>query len=727
MSTDSELLSDILARRAAQEPDRTAYVFLDENGTESAVLSYRDLHRRALAVAAELGARCSPGDRALLIFPQCPEFLVAYFGCLYAGIVAVPLNPPRRNGIPEATRSIVRDCRPAAVLTLAAGVDLLRAQPDPWCPAEHWIGVDLLPAVDTAPIVAAQPDSIAFLQYTSGSTATPKGVMVTHRNLIANEEMIRRSFGHDRDSTLVGWAPFFHDQGLIGNALQPLYVGATGVQMAPTTFIRRPFLWLSAISRYRGHTSGGPNFAFDACVARLAAGAEPEPGLDLSSWQVAFNGAEPIRAQTLSRFAQAFAPYGFRAEALYPCYGLAEATLLAAGSVKGRGARTLEVDPDALAQRRYAPAGERSRTLVASGRAPDGEVLRIVDPDTGQVCPPDRVGEIWVSGDNVAQGYWEREAATAETFRARCADDPGRDFLRTGDLGLLLDEELYVVGRLKDVVIIRGRNIYPQDIELTVQAAHPALRPGGCAAFAVPGAETDRLVVVQELRREHVEGAEPADVLGAIRAAVLREHDLSIGDLVLTLPSRLQKTSSGKIMRAAARRHYLAAEFEIWPQRQESTESQRRAIIVPTWEALNPDFEQTVRAVVLSMPAARHLGFDFGEIAPGRVEIVQPHRPELTQHDGYFQGGVLGSLADFAAGSAAGTLLRPGWVNMTIDYTVKILAPAKGATVVARGRVVNPGALLTVAAAEVFSVEPEGETLCATALVTMRNVKLATA
>ncbi|WP_067677079.1 fatty acyl-AMP ligase [Nocardia miyunensis] len=580
MSADRELLPDILARRAAAEPDRTAYVFLDENGTESTVLSYRVLHRRALAVAAELVASCAPGDRALLIFPNCPEFLVAYFGCLYAGIVAVPLNPPRHTGIPEATRSIVRDCRPAAVLALGAGVELLRALPEPWCPAEHWIGVDLLPGIDSGPVVAAQPDSTAFLQYTSGSTAAPKGVMVTHRNLVANEEMIRRSFGHDRDSTLVGWAPFFHDQGLIGNALQPLYVGATGVQMAPATFIRRPLLWLSAISRYRGHTSGGPNFAFDACVARLAAGAEPEPGLDLSSWQVAFNGAEPIRADTLSRFAEAFAPYGFRAQALYPCYGLAEATLLAAGSVKGAGAHTIEVDPDALAQRRYAPARDRSRTLVASGRPPRGEVLRIVDPETGRICPPDRVGEIWLSGDHVAQGYWEHDLATAETFHARCADDPGREFLRTGDLGLVLEDELYVVGRRKDIVIIRGRNIYPQDIELTVQAAHPALRTGGCAAFAVPGAETDRLVVVQEMRREHIDTADAADVLGAIRAAVLREHELSLGDLLLTLPSRLPKTSSGKIMRAAARRHYLAAEFETWPQQpspRQATEPQRRS------------------------------------------------------------------------------------------------------------------------------------------------------
>ncbi|WP_280495518.1 fatty acyl-AMP ligase [Nocardia asiatica] len=563
------LLPDILQRRAAGEPDRTAYVFLDENGSEATRLSYRELHERALVVAQELRSRCAAGERALLIFPQSPDFLVAYFGCLYAGVIAVPVNPPRRDNVQDATRSIAVDCGPVAVLTLGAAIEVLRQALEPFCPARQWIAVDELPVTGADGIpTTAELDSVAFLQYTSGSTAAPKGVMVTHRNLVANEEMIRRAFGHDRDSTVVGWAPFFHDQGLIGNVLQPLYVGVTSILMSPTTFVRRPLLWLEAISRYRAHTSGGPNFAFDACVARAATAQAST--LDLSCWKVAFNGAEPIRAETLTRFAEAFAPYGFDARALYPCYGLAEATLLVTGSSKGRGPVTLDVDARTLGYGRYADAvADRFHTLAGSGRVLRKEHLRIVDPVTGQTCSPDQVGEIWVSGQHVAQGYWNNPEATAATFHARCAEDAARTYLRTGDLGVLVGGELYVVGRLKDLVVIRGRNYYPHDIEHTVQGAHPALRSGGAAAFSVPGRDGEKLVVVQEIKREHAPEADAADIVGAIRAAVVREHELAIGDLVLTPAGRIQKTSSGKIMRAAARKRYLAGGFESWSPRAE--------------------------------------------------------------------------------------------------------------------------------------------------------------
>ncbi|WP_280314778.1 fatty acyl-AMP ligase [Nocardia abscessus] len=572
------LLPDILQRRAASEPDRTAYLFLDENGSETTTLTYRELHERALVVARELGSRCAPGDRALLVFPQSPEFLVAYFGCLYAGVVAVPVNPPRRDKVQDATRSIAADCEPVVVLTLGALIETLRPALEPIRTARQWIAVDGLPVTgaDGAP-AAADLDSVAFLQYTSGSTAAPKGVMVTHRNLMANEEMIRQAFGHDRHSTVVGWAPFFHDQGLIGNVLQPLYVGATSILMSPGTFIRRPLLWLEAISRYRAHTSGGPNFAFDACVARAATA--QVPALDLSSWKVAFNGAEPIRAETLTRFAETFAPYGFDARALYPCYGLAEATLLVTGSEKGRGPVTLDVDIEALERGHYADVvADRFRTLAGSGRVLRKEHLRIVDPDTGRICPPDRIGEIWVSGEHVAQGYWRNAEATVASFHSRCADDSARTYLRTGDLGVLVDGELYVVGRVKDVVIVRGRNYYPQDIEHTVQGAHPALRAGGGAAFSVPGRDGEKLVVVHEVAREYAPEADTADIVGAIRAAVLQEHELAIGEVVLTPAGRVQKTSSGKTMRAAARKRYLAGGFEIWsPRTEEPTELRTRS------------------------------------------------------------------------------------------------------------------------------------------------------
>ncbi|HVW41237.1 MAG TPA: fatty acyl-AMP ligase [Amycolatopsis sp.] len=525
-----------------REPGNTAYVFLNEDGEETASLTYGELHARAASVAAELRRHCEPGDRALLLFPQCLDFIVAYFACLYAQVVAVPVNPPRRNRVQEATRAILRDCEPAAVLTLGAMAGL-RSTVDQLAGDVRWIPVDEVPEADFEPLPVTA-ETPAFLQYTSGSTSDPKGVVVSHGNLVANQEMIRHGFGHDEHSTVVGWAPFFHDQGLIGNVLQPLYVGATAILMSPMAFIRRPLLWLEVISRYRAHTSGGPNFAFDACVAAVPKGV---PDVDLSCWQIAFNGAEPIRPQTLRRFADTFAPYGFRESALYPCYGLAEATLIVTGSRKGRGPRTAEVDPAELGRGRFAEA-PGGRLLAGSGSVLPGEDVRIVDPETGQPCAAGEIGEIRVAGDHVTQGYWKRPEANAFTG----------GYLRTGDLGVVADGELYVVGRLKDLIIIRGRNHYPQDIEQTAQQAHVAARPGACAAFTVDG----KLVVVQEIGREYRKDADPLEVAGAIRAAVLAEHQISLGDVVLARAGQLSRTSSGKIMRAAARKRYLDNGFE---------------------------------------------------------------------------------------------------------------------------------------------------------------------
>lgn len=558
-------LPETLKTRAALEPEATAYIFLDEDGAESTRISIGELHIRAVAVAEVLSSCCTPGDRALLVFPSGPDFVAAFLGCLYSGVVAVPVSPPRRNRVQDATCRIARDCTPAAVLTTSAMQGVALEALDPCCGGAQWLAVDgVAPVSDTGAFpIRASHDAIAMLQYTSGSTSDPKGVMVSHGNLVANQLMIQQAFGHDEHSTVVGWAPFFHDQGLIGNVLQPLYVGATSILMSPMAFVRRPLLWLSVVSRYRAHTSGGPNFAFDACVAHAARGAIPD--LDLSSWRVAFNGAEPILPTTLTCFAETFAPYGFRARALYPCYGLAEATLLVTGSRKDRGRRVVEADVDELSRGRLCTNGTgRTRTLAGSGSALRPGDVRIVDPRSGTPCPPDRVGEIWVAGDNVALGYWQQPAATAHTFQAEIAGERGRQYLRTGDLGVISDDELYVVGRLKDILIIRGRNHYPHDIEHTARSAHPALRAGVSAAFTVPGPDGERLVVVQEIARESRHDADARVVAAAIRAAIVREHAVSLGDLVLTVPGRLQKTTSGKIMRGAARKRYLDGGFEIW-------------------------------------------------------------------------------------------------------------------------------------------------------------------
>ena len=557
-------LPEVLQTRAAAQSGKAAYLFVDEHLDEQTSLTYGELHARALVVAAQLASLCERGDRALLVFPPGLDFIVAYFGCLYAHVIAVPLNPPRRNVVQGATRTVVSDCVPSAVLTMGAMVDFMKPPLEAVCGELRWLAVDQIADNDAAfEPQPCSPDAIAFLQYTSGSTSDPKGVMVTHGNLTANSEMIRRAFGCDHYLRGVGWAPLFHDQGLIGNVLQPLWCGGTGILMSPLVFGRWPLTWLLAISRYRAHFSGGPNFAFELCVTRAAASKTIPEDLDLSCWKVAFNGAEPIRPDTLRRFTETFAPYGFSEKAFYPCYGLAEATLLVTGSTKGRGPRTTDADAEELARGRLIEAHTgRGRTLVGSGYILPGEEVRIVNPDTGHPCSANEIGEIWVSGPLVAKGYWRRPEVTAHIFLAQCEREPGRAYLRTGDLGVVIDGELYVVGRLKDLIVIRGRNFYPHDIELTSQSSHPALKIGACAAFAVPSAAGEDLVVVQEVKRD--QQADPADVTASIRAAVVREHEVTIGDLVLIAPNQLPKTSSGKIMRSAARKRYVGAGFESW-------------------------------------------------------------------------------------------------------------------------------------------------------------------
>ncbi len=410
---------------------------------------------------------------------------------------------------------------------------------------------------------AADPSTPAFLQYTSGSTALPKGVIVTHGNILHNEAMIRAAFGQSEESVIVGWLPLYHDMGLIGNVLQPLAAGATCVLMPPLAFLQRPVRWLQAIHRYRATTSGGPDFAYDLCVRKV--GPEQRAGLDLSSWKVAFNGAEPVRAETLDRFAEAFAPCGFRREAFYPCYGLAEATLFVAGGRLG--------EPPVVG--RFAAAGlERGEAIPspasrakagcwsAAARPGAGSGSLVADPGTGEPLAPGQVGEIWVAGPSVAAGYWSRPEETARTFRARLAGDSGQGdgpFLRTGDLGFVRGGELFVTGRLKDLIILRGRNHYPQDIERTAEQAHPELEPGGAAAFSVDVAGEERLVIAHEVGRRFARSGVPvAQVAAALRLAVAEEHEVQVHEVVLLRTGTLPRTSSGKVQRHACRAAWLA-------------------------------------------------------------------------------------------------------------------------------------------------------------------------
>ncbi len=561
-------LVDLLFDRAVAAPRRTAYVFLRDGETEAARWSWGDTAAAARGVAARLlAAGAAPGDRALLLYPSGLDFVAAFLGCLAARVVAVPAYPPRPGRSSDSRlAAIAQDAEPRWVLSTAALAARRQAAAEgtPALAAAIWIPTDLPDAPPAAGgLVPPREDDLAFLQYTSGSTADPKGVEITHGNLAHNEEAIRRAFAQSEASVVVGWLPLFHDMGLIGNVLQPLWCGGSCVLMSPAAFLHRPRRWLEAISRYRGTTSGGPDFAYDLC-ARRAAG--DLAGLDLSSWRLAYSGAEPVRAQTLARFAQAFAPAGFDPAAFFPCYGLAEATLFASGGTAGEGAHVEAFAPRALEEGRAEPAAAAGRALVACGAASLGQRLVVVDPETGERRPPGQVGEIWIAGPSVARGYFRRPDETARDFGARLAGDAeAGPFLRTGDLGFLHAGRLFVAGRLKDLVILRGRNLHPQDVERTAEAAHPALRPGGGAAFAVEGGEAERLVLVHELAsaRPPEGGVAPlaAEIALAVRRAVAEEHEAQLHDLVLIPPATLPRTTSGKVRRAACRAAYVAGEL----------------------------------------------------------------------------------------------------------------------------------------------------------------------
>jgi acyl-CoA synthetase (AMP-forming)/AMP-acid ligase II len=599
-------LLEVLERRAALHPDRPAYTFLVDGEREEAQLTYLALARRVRAVARLLERAGAVGERALLLFPPGLDYIVAFLGCLRAGVTAVPAYPPdpfRLDRTLPRLRAIVTDAAPRFALTNAAVLDLassLLADEEGFASLE-WLATDTVtetqgdeePPRDGAwpspePGPGPKEDALAFLQYTSGSTGQPRGVALTHGNLIANLEAIVRCFGVSPDDRVVSWLPPYHDMGLIGALLSPIYAGAQLVFMSPLHFLQKPRRWLEAVSRYRATITGGPHFAYELCLRKVSpeapGGTEGRAGFDLGALEVAFVGAEPVRSSTLTRFVETFAPCGFRRAALFPCYGLAEATLLVTGGRRMGSYRVRSIDRRAYEQDavRVSYGGPRvSLELVGCGHAAAGVELRVVDPETKRPCAVGEVGELWVSGPSVAAGYWAREAESRGTFGARLAvpewaPDAARRFLRTGDLGFLDDSgELFVAGRRRDLIIVRGRNHHPQDIEATVENSHGQLRPGCCVAFAVAselqegaGEEGDegaveRLVVVAEIARS-LRGAIDFDAaLTAIQRAVIEVHGVRIDDLLLVPPGTVPKTSSGKVQRSACRAEFLAGRLPL--------------------------------------------------------------------------------------------------------------------------------------------------------------------
>lgn len=569
MYNDPSRFSSVIALlqgQAAAQPEHTAFVFLEDGEAEGGRISYRELDLRARQLAAQLLELGQKGERVVIMYPSGIEYLVAFFGCLYAGLVAVPVALPRRNRSVERLRGVVAD----SGARLAFAPAQVQANLGRWFPEDTvlnglvWVEVpvDVVAGGRLLEGDSVGPDDLAFLQYTSGSSGIPKGVMVSHGNLLHNAAMAATAFGHTSETIFVGWLPLYHDMGLIGNVLQPLFLGVTSIFMAPNAFLQKPVRWLNAITRYKGTTSGAPNFAYDLCVERISEG--DLQALDLRSWKVAFNGAEPVRAGTLSRFAARFAPCGFVADSYYPCYGMAEATLFITGGESSLAPKVGHFSAEALRRNRGVPVSEgEGVALVSNGHAWLGLVLKIVDPQTLVELKEGEVGEVWIHSPSNAHGYWNRPELSAEVFGAHLNGETGPDYLRTGDLGFVDGAELYLTGRHKDLIVIRGSNHYPQDIEETVAGAHDAVALAGVLAVSVEVKGVEQLVLGVEIGRTWIQGLEATPIYQAIRAAVAEVHQLHVYDVVLLREGGLPKTTSGKVMRRPFGLSYQAGELEM--------------------------------------------------------------------------------------------------------------------------------------------------------------------
>ena len=564
-----ENIAELLHDRALEHPQRRVFTYLQDGDTTEIHLTYHDLDQKARMTATHIRAMGGkPGDRAILLYPTGLDYIIALFGCLYAGLIAVPAYPPKGKRHIGRLQAIAEDAQPEFVLCASSSHEYTKnslTNSISCLNSSHWIDTGEITS-EPAAIKNCTPhqsseDSLAFLQYTSGSTGSPKGVMVSHKNVMANQHMIQRAFQVSEDSIVVGWLPLYHDMGLVGNVLQPVYSGASCVLMAPNHFVQQPFRWLSAISRYQASISGGPNFAYDLCIDRITP--EQKSVLDLSSWTVAFNGAETVRADVLERFCRNFEAKGFKNEAWYPCYGLAEATLFVTGS-------DLKSPPKIKTWSKPAGCEEREvtfantdvvRTVVSCGRPTSEQKVIVVDPESSALRKEGEEGEIWIQGPHVTQGYWQGPDETKKTFFGQTSSFEGF-FLRTGDLGFLQDNELFVTGRIKDMMIIRGRNYYPQDIEWTVGRSHPSLQTGACAAFSIERDRIERAIVVHEAPRNH-KRLRLDQVADAIRIAISEDYELELDSIVFVKHGSIPKTSSGKIQRLACRAQYNSGRLPI--------------------------------------------------------------------------------------------------------------------------------------------------------------------
>ncbi|MEY9930935.1 acyl-CoA synthetase (AMP-forming)/AMP-acid ligase II [Catenulispora sp. GP43] len=596
-------LVDVCVSRAAEDPDRGFFSYLPDGRTVGSSLTAGAVDRQARALAVVLLRHADPGDRVLLAYPPGLEFIVGFYGCLYAGMIAVPVPPVeigRLGARSDKAEAVRGSARPKVFLTTEAALARLdggRAVPAladlVFLASDTVIGPDAGELAQKWSAPRIEPDSVAYLQYSSGSTGVPKGVILTHRNVLHNLELIRANAFRgapaegERTESNVLFLPFFHDMGLVNGVLSPLYRDYEAVHLSPMAFVQRPVSWLRAISERGRAVSVAPNFAYDLAVRRIPD--EQVAELDLSGWRLAGCGAEPVRPQTIDAFCEKFAAAGFSRSAFYPCYGLAESTVMVSGGPALTEPVVVGFDAERLAAGKVVPASagtgaDRVRTLVGCGQIQESVTLRIVAPLTRRVCAPDEIGEIYIAGPSVGEGYWNAPRQTAETFGIELPDEPGVPFLATGDLGFVHGGQVFVTGRRKDAIILNGLNYYPHDIEAAVRGAHPALRDDRGCAFSVDDGSQERLVVLAEVQRRYRVVREPAapspetgqaprestrptvdasEIESAVAAAVASAQGVRVDEVVLVAAGALPYTSSAKIKRAECRSRYIAAQLEL--------------------------------------------------------------------------------------------------------------------------------------------------------------------
>jgi acyl-CoA synthetase (AMP-forming)/AMP-acid ligase II/acyl carrier protein len=560
-------LGELLKTRVVTWGDKLLYRYLEDGLIETDRITYRQLWEKSVKVAASIQSKCNKGDRIIMLFPAGIGFIVSLFGCFLSGTVGVPVYTPKKNRGFDRFSSILSNCQPSLILgteRLLADVEnnfkeepVLRDIPK----LSYESSVDSSYGSWAEPDI--DPDDPAILQYTSGSTGDPNGVTVTHGNILFNSEFIKRAFGHDENLVGMNWLPGFHDMGLIGALLQPVYVGGNNSIIPPGTFLLRPQNWLKSIGKYKAVTAGGPNFAFDYCCERISD--DMLDDIDLHTVRPLFCGAEPIKMETLEKFAEKFKDCNFSIDQFYPCYGLAENTLIVTGGELDAKPVYLNVDAKKLEQGVVEVASANSespvQTLVGCGYPMVGTTVCIVDPTHQKILQNGKVGEIWVSGPSVARSYWHNDRKSKETFHAFTDNGKG-PFMRTGDLGFIHGGQLFITGRIKDLIIIRGLNHYPHDIEHTVENSHDALQLSGSAAFSADMGHGEELVIVCEVKRTAIRTLDADEVIRRLRESISAKHQVEIAALTLVRPGSIPKTSSGKIRRIECRKEFLKGNLQ---------------------------------------------------------------------------------------------------------------------------------------------------------------------